>query len=147
MAPAFSRLRNPVLRKTVAKVATLEQAARIGGVSVRSLVRQLREAVGQQGPEITETQEPVPEPAPAWVSQTSVRLRLDADELLARGEHPLGRVREAVEQLAPSEAVELTSPFRPEPLIEALRRAGFLVVSREMAPGRHLTLFRRPERA
>ncbi len=147
MAPAFSRLRNPVLRKTVAKVATLEQAARIGGVSVRSLVRQLRQAVGRQGPEITETQEPVPEPAPAWVSQASVRLRLDADELLARGEHPLGRVREAVEQLAPSEAVELTSSFRPEPLIEALRRAGFLVFSREMAPDRHLTLFCRPERS
>jgi hypothetical protein len=145
MAPAFSKLRNPVLRKTVAKVATLEQAARIGGVSVRSLVQQLREAVGQQGPELNETQEPVPEPAPAWVSQATVRLRLDADELLARGEHPLGRVREAIEQLAPAEVVELSSSFRPEPLIEALCRAGFLVFSRETAPGRHVTYFRRPE--
>ena len=30
MAPAFAKLRNPVVRRTVAKVATLEQAARIG---------------------------------------------------------------------------------------------------------------------
>jgi hypothetical protein len=144
MAPAFSRLRNPVLRKTVAKVATLEQAARIGGVSVPSLVRQLREAVGCHGPEVDETQEPVSELAPAWLSHASIRLRLDADELLARGEHPLGRVREAVEHLAPAEVVELTSSFRPEPLIETLRRAGVLVFSRETAPGRHVTYFCRP---
>ncbi len=43
-APAFAKLRNPLLRRTVAKVATLEQAARVGGIGVRDLVRRLREA-------------------------------------------------------------------------------------------------------
>lgn len=47
IAPAFEKLRNPILRRTVAKVATLEQAARIGGVRVRDLVNQLRQAAGQ----------------------------------------------------------------------------------------------------
>ena len=33
-APAFRRLKNPVLRRTVARVATLEQAAGVGGIAV-----------------------------------------------------------------------------------------------------------------
>ncbi|HJZ98426.1 MAG TPA: DUF1858 domain-containing protein, partial [Candidatus Solibacter sp.] len=44
MAATFEKLRNPVLRKTVGKVATLEQAAKIGGVGLRELVSRLREA-------------------------------------------------------------------------------------------------------
>ena len=47
-APAFKRLKNPVLRRTVAKVASLEQAASVGGVTVRDLVATLRRAVGQE---------------------------------------------------------------------------------------------------
>lgn len=47
MAPAFAKLRNPILRKTVAKVATVEQAARIGGMDLREMVSRLRAAAGQ----------------------------------------------------------------------------------------------------
>src|SRR5262249_41576159 len=43
LAPAFAKLRNPVVRRTVAKVATLEHAAKIGGVSLRTLIGKLRE--------------------------------------------------------------------------------------------------------
>ena len=38
IAPQFKALRNPVLRRTVARVATLEQAARVAGMSARELV-------------------------------------------------------------------------------------------------------------
>ncbi|MDD4434532.1 MAG: DUF1858 domain-containing protein, partial [Parabacteroides sp.] len=30
LSPAFAKLRNPVLRKTVARVTTLQQAAKVG---------------------------------------------------------------------------------------------------------------------
>ena len=32
IAPAFKKLKNPILRKTVAKIATLQQAAAIGNI-------------------------------------------------------------------------------------------------------------------
>src|ERR1043166_2695022 len=51
MAPAFAKLRNPVVRRTVARVATLEQAARIGGVSLHAMILRLRNRVGQAGPD------------------------------------------------------------------------------------------------
>ncbi|NOY46216.1 MAG: DUF438 domain-containing protein [Deltaproteobacteria bacterium] len=52
-SPAFAKLRNPFLRKTMGKVATLENAAAIAGIPVDDLVRTLREAVSgpPQGPE------------------------------------------------------------------------------------------------
>jgi hypothetical protein len=46
MAPPFKKLKNPILRKSVAKVATLQQAAIVGRVDVSSMIDQLRKAVG-----------------------------------------------------------------------------------------------------
>jgi hypothetical protein len=143
-APAFAKLRNPILRRTVARVATLEQAARIGGLSVRELVRRLREAAGLSVPELAGAEERAPdESAPAWLVMERIRARFDADAMLATGEHPIGRMRRAVNALAPGEIVELRSSFRPEPLIETFRRAGCLVHSEEPAPGRHATYITR----
>ena len=50
--PPFAKLRNPVVRRTVAKVATLEQAAKIGGVSLQAMILRLREVTGQQDPDL-----------------------------------------------------------------------------------------------
>ena len=45
--PAFSKLKNPLLRRTVAKIATLQQAASIGNVKTGDLINLLRKEVGQ----------------------------------------------------------------------------------------------------
>ncbi len=42
MAPAFAKLRNPLVRRTVARIATLEQAAAIGGVDLQGMILKLR---------------------------------------------------------------------------------------------------------
>jgi hypothetical protein len=141
--PAFAKLRNPILRKTVAKVATLDQAARVGGVSVRELVRKLREATGQGGLDVLDAGPGPAEEAPAWLNEERVRVTIDADSMLERGEHPIGKVRESVAAAAPGEIVRLNSSFRPEPLIDAMRRGGLAVYSVEGAPGRHTTYISR----
>src|ERR1700693_259222 len=48
LAPPFKKLKNPFLRKGVAKVASLRQAAVVGGMPVSELVNKLRAAIGQQ---------------------------------------------------------------------------------------------------
>ena len=144
--PAFSKLRNPILRKTVAKVATLEQAARVGGVEVRDLVRKLREAAGQDAAPVdlqTSLKGP-PEAEPAWVGAARVRVEIDADAMLERGVHPIGKVRESAAALEPGEIVRLLSSFRPEPLIATMRHGGFDVFSAPDAAGRHVTSIGRP---
>ena len=46
MAPPFKKLKNPILRGSVAKVASLRQAAMVGRLAVEDMVNQLRAAVG-----------------------------------------------------------------------------------------------------
>lgn len=146
MAPAFAKLKNPMLRKTVARIATLEQAAHIGGVPVRELVRRLREAAGQPVGDISAA-----EPAaratsdiPDRIRQKEIRFRIDGDEMLERGTHPIGKVRECVARLDPEGAVLLVTSFRPDPLIEAMRKSGLEVHSAEDPSGKHLTYIARP---
>jgi len=145
LAPAFRKLRNPMLRRTVAKVATLEQAARIGGVPVREMVLRLREAAGlPAGEDPAGGQSPdLSTEAPDWLRHASIRFRIDGDEMLERGVHPIGKVRECVTALQPGEMVLLTTSFRPEPLIETFRRSGHSVYSAETSPGRHATYLMR----
>jgi hypothetical protein len=52
---------------------------------------------------------------------------VDAAAMLERGVHPIGKIREAVSALGPGEVVLLRAPFRPEPLLETMRRSGALV--------------------
>lgn len=157
-APAFRRLRNPVLRRTVARVATLEQAAGVGGVPVRELVAALRRAAGleaadegttglghgdageESGPGAT-TQ---PEGAPEWVAAGRVVETLDADALLDAGEVPLTRVNAGVHALRDGELLRIESGFRPAPLLEALAKQGARAFSRESMPGRFETLVAPP---
>jgi hypothetical protein len=136
--PAFSKLRNPILRKTVAKVATLEQAARIGGISVKELVLKLRAATGQSDGEVADTAAAT-EQSSDWVQNATVTRHLDADAVLARGENPLGVVRQNAAELAPGEALRLTSSFRPAPLLDMLSRNGTPTFCEEVAPNEFVT--------
>src|SRR5215831_10122364 len=96
LAPAFARLRNPVVRRTVAKVATLEQAAKIGGVSLRTMIGRLRILAGQAPADTEDLRSDEEAPVPDWVTQGRVVEEVDAGAMLERGVHPIGRIREAV---------------------------------------------------
>ena len=46
-APAFSRLRSPVMRRTMARLVTIEQAARMAGMDADELVALLNRSLGE----------------------------------------------------------------------------------------------------
>jgi len=46
--PKFKKLNNPILRRTLAKVASIKQAAIVGGMEPIELLNRLREALGQE---------------------------------------------------------------------------------------------------
>ena len=57
LSPAFAKLRNPVLRKTVARVTTLQQAAKVGGLNAGYLIQELRRAAGISDTEVVPDKE------------------------------------------------------------------------------------------
>jgi hypothetical protein len=145
-APAFRRLKNPVLRRTVARVATLEQAAGVGGVPVRELVAALRRAAGIEadaadgGGAAGAAEEQAP---PEWLDPARVVETVDADALLDAGQVPLTLVNEKARALAASQILRVDSGFRPVPLVEALAKQGFRSFVRETVPGRFETFVSR----
>jgi hypothetical protein len=126
-APAFKALQNPILRRTVGRVASLAQAAQVGGVPVRALVAALRTAAGITGQEHDALMSmESEEPAPAWVNDERVKVSFDVDQLLAAGEVPLVHAQRVLHALGPEALLRITSSFRPTPLTDALRQAGHL---------------------
>lgn len=137
-APAFRALRNPVLRRTVARVATLEQAAGIGHLPVRSLIRALRSAVGQPVDDMSDGGDAAADgphghacahdrtrpdtTLPPVSAETTV---LDADALLESGVVPLGPIVDAATALDATGELRVLVAFRPVPIVERLERLGF----------------------
>jgi hypothetical protein len=126
----FKALQNPILRKTVAKVATLEKASQMSGIPVRRLVGVLREAAGLPGEPAAADLGPEAMPeavdavAPDWFDREKVAFTVDADDLLAKGEVPLPRINRAVSELPSGALLCVKSAFRPAPLLETLHKAG-----------------------
>jgi hypothetical protein len=128
LSPAFEKLKNPVLRKTVARVATLQQIAIVGGLKVDDIVKRLRQATGQTEPYETNVDSAgLPEEQPDWLSPAKIVSSFDASHLINSGESPLSDILRQTNLLNPGEIFELTSPFIPAPVIEMLRSKGFKV--------------------
>jgi TusA-related sulfurtransferase len=131
MAPQFKALKNPVLRRTVAKVATLEQAAKVAGLQVRQLVLTLRHELGVQGGgEVVEDDHAVFLEVPAWVS-LDADPSIDGGALLDAGETPIARASAALTEMSSGEVLVVSAPFQPAPLIDSLRAKGHDVYARE----------------
>ena len=127
MAPPFKKLKNPILRKTVAKVANLRQAAAVGGIPVDKLVGRLRAAVGQPQAEATgmegEEREYFTE-QPEWfdevkVMETFVESDLDPNVM------PLTPLLQRARKLREGEIVELVTTYLPVPGIDIMKEKGF----------------------
>jgi len=144
IAPPFKNLKNPVLRKTVAKLATLEKVARIGNLDVTELVNKLRRETGQ--PEITVEQMPEiewQEGDPAWIQNDPAHI-IDGTEMLNRGEHPLNKVNALMREIKPGEFILLRTNFKPLPLIDEMIKQKYQVFSKPAKgqPDNHLTFIR-----
>lgn len=122
-APAFKNLKNPVLRRTVAKIATLQQAAAIGGVKTEELINRLRKEIGQDlASENMDIQYNYRKPD--WFAEEKIVKRFNASEMLAAGEHPVNQVIADLNQLEEGKIYELKAPFLTAPLIDKATSLG-----------------------
>ncbi len=126
ISPIFEKLKNPILRKTVAKVATLKQAATIGNVPIADLISQLREAAGLGGIDIKDDT-PAKQEKPSWVNKDKVKMEYDAFIDLENGIHPAGRVTKEIHDISGDELYLLSTPFVPAPLIQMVEEKGYEV--------------------
>lgn len=115
--PAFKKLKNPILRKTVAKIATLQQAAAVGNVKVEDLINRLRKEVGQDTIELA-NEASYNTKQPDWFDLSNVKMELDVREMLSKGEQPVNQVVSDLDKLESNEIYKVIAPFVPAPLID-----------------------------
>jgi len=126
LSPSFAKLKNPVLRKTVGRIASIRQAAEIGGVNLGEMILALRKAAGMESPPADES--PVEEQQGAkleWVNPDSVSLTFDARPVIDGGGSPMKDILEKAGQLNAGEILLLITSFVPAPIIELLNSKGF----------------------
>lgn len=125
IAPTFKKLKNPVMRRTIARVATLQQAASVGDVPIDVIINKLRGIIGQEEMINMETGNNYSGNKPSWFDKNKVAKSFDARETIARGGHPLGDVMGDLKSWEAGKIYELITPFLPAPLVDKVKDLGF----------------------
>jgi hypothetical protein len=123
-APAFKKLKNSVLRKTVGRIATLQQAASVGEVNVEDLINRLRKEVGQELLSV-ESGGNYTTQKPSWFDPSKIVSEFDVREMLKAGEQPVNQVISDLKKLNAGEIYKMTAPFLPAPLIDKATSLNF----------------------
>jgi len=146
LAPPFGKLRNPILRKTVAKVTSLRQAAKVGNINIGELVNALRKEVGQtEENNIIDDSDNAAAKKPGWMNSQIIE-SLDARPMIERGEQPVGTVMQQLRKLENNQLYELITPFDPSPLIDKAKDQGFSTWSEKIEAAIVKTYFCKKEK-
>ena len=127
IVPTFKKLKNPVLRKTVAKIATVQQAATIANMEVNKLVNMLREQAGQELENLDHNPDnySLNFSRQDWMDEAKITATLDLGPILESGEHPVHQVIADLKTLKHGDIYQISSPFLPAPLIDKASSLGF----------------------
>jgi len=125
-SPAFQKLKNPLLRRTMPNLVTVAQAARIAGLDPEELVARLNRALGVEAkpPMPLAEESRVGTPPPSWLS-APVGFHLDVRPILEAGGEPFAQIMAAAKEVAPGERLVLEVLFEPVPLYRVLAKQGF----------------------
>lgn len=135
LAPEFEKLNNPVLRRTIARVTSLKQAARVGNLELSQLINKLRSEVGQDDHYLAGNKEATAS-GPEWLKKISPVTEYDATEDLKNGIHPVAKVTKEASALKADEVYCLVTGFVPAPLIDILKEKGHEVHTEKDASGK-----------
>lgn len=154
VSPAFERLRNPAMRRVMARLVTVGQAARVAGVDPDHLLARLNAAAagevpggppeptadlgaggasspdgqGDAGPSPAGTgtgASPADRPAALAAVPPERVVELDVREALRQGEEPFSRIMAAKREVEAGGALRLRAIFEPAPLYAVMQKQGF----------------------
>ncbi len=158
-SPRFENLRKPAMRRVMARLVTVEQAAKICGAEPSALLKAINDALG-----ITDVPDAVPDaPAANGKSGTAAEaatdtsasagapklpagtriVEVDVREDLRQGREPFSRIMGAVGALGTDEALSLRATFEPLPLFAVMKKRGFLHFSEQLGEEDWRVLFHR----
>lgn len=149
IAPPFKKLRNPLLRKSVAKVASLQQAAAVARIPVLELINTLRSEVGAAllNPQDVCEAESYFQEQPDWFDEKHIVHTFDLsqpdDNKEPDKQMTLVPLLQRAVRLQNDEIIALITTFLPAPGIDVMKRKGYLVWTNQISPERIHSYFRK----
>lgn len=125
IAPPFKKLKNPILRRTITKVATLKHIASVGGVPLDELLSTLREAVGQPPLMASFAGHDYFGEQPGWFSREKVVCSVNEAKIEDKDKMALSVLLKEATKINKGEIIELITSFLPAPGIDAMKNKGF----------------------
>ncbi len=127
LSPRYKKLKNPILRRTITRVASLRQASYLGGFTPEKLVNILRAEVGQDPINDDLKVEEITLHLPSWAKNEQSSY-MNATEILNEDKNPLQIINKKFKKIKVDETILIESDFIPSPLIDEMRRKKALVV-------------------
>ena len=134
-SPQLEKLRHSPMRKIMARVTTVAQAARLCKVPTAELLRELNHAIGIEIEPDAVAPADAPADAPANAPEQLAdsppvpsfdgAVEVDVRDELSKGGEPFSRIMSAVAALAPDGVLHLRAPFEPVPLLAVMSKRGF----------------------
>ncbi len=140
LAPDLEKLKNPVLRKAISKVTTLQKVAALGKQSIGTVINRLRREVGQ-----AELAESSGDERPEWLQNGKIVRILDARPMLEKGKHPVETVMQELPRLKEGQVYQLITSFYPGPLVEMAKSKGYRAWAQEVEANLFHNFFTVPE--
>ena len=121
IAEPFKKLRNPLLRKSIAKIATLKHISAVGNVPLNDLVNELRKAVGKSEISDSYEDENYYLDQPDWFSKEKIALSINEEELEGKNKMTVVVILQEAKHIKKGEIIELITTFLPAPGIETMK--------------------------
>lgn len=121
----FRKLKNPILRKTLARRVTIRDAAKIGGVEVGVFFNKLSKIGFEIGAEDTAIPSKTKAKASDSLATSGQITDLDVRDNIAEGNDPFKIIMAAIKKLPDGEVLRVINIFEPIPLINVLKEKGY----------------------
>ena len=127
LSPRYKKLTNPILRRTITRVASLRQASYLGGFTPEFLVNSLRAEVGQNPINDDMKEEELTKNLPSW-AKIKESGYMNATKLLDEDKNPLKLINKEYKKIKKDEIIVIESDFIPSPLIDEMRKKNAIVI-------------------
>ncbi len=131
IAPPFKKLRNPILRRSVARVATIKHISAVGHVPLDELIGKLRAAVGQPVSAESYADQKYFGEQPDWFAPEKIVLTVDEAQVENKDSMTLVTILREATGVKKGQIIELVTTFLPAPGIDILKSKGYSVWTRK----------------
>ncbi|PRY53089.1 uncharacterized protein DUF1858 [Arcticibacter pallidicorallinus] len=120
--PNFARLKNPLLRNTLARMVNIESACNMAGCEIAAFLDAMKHIGFVVQDQATDTVQIRPQ---ATSAGRLFHRELDVRPILAQKEDPIKLILQTIHSLSDEHTLKLIAPFEPIPLIHMLSGKGY----------------------